>query len=100
MGRRAKSDEEKSEQFPVYCPPGGVERANALAEKLAGGNRSAMFWRLMEAAEAAVERGADLETIEASLRGGKPVSEEIQRQAKVGRAMLKAMEAGGYGENR
>lgn len=96
MGRRAKSDEEKGEQFPVYCPPGGVDRANALAEKLAGGNRSAMFCRLMEAAEAAFERGADLETIETSLKTGLTINEETRRQAKVGRAVLKALEAGGY----
>ena len=97
MGRRSKSDEEKGEQFPVYCPAGGVDRANALAEKLAGGNRSRMLWELLEMAEEAAEHGADLVTIGEALRGGKPVSEEIQRQAKVGRTVLKALEAGGYG---
>jgi hypothetical protein len=90
MGRRRR--EEETEQLTAQVPVGGVARANVLADKLSGGNRSRLVWALLESLEGAVERGADLETVLTAIRSGEGVDEQIQSQARIGRAVVEAVE--------
>jgi hypothetical protein len=94
MGRK-KRDEE-TEQLTAQIPVGGLARANALADKLSGGNRSDMVWQLLEAAEAAAEGGADLVTILMGMRRGISTDASIKKQARAGRAVVAALKKSGY----
>lgn len=89
MGRKAK--EISTEQLTAEVPVGGRERYNALADRLTGGNRSRLLIELLDAAEAAQQAGADLETILSAMRGGKSVAEQVKQEIRVGRAAIRAM---------